>query len=88
MPSTLQSAVELPALASLSVYRLPADYFDTYRTRIAAVTPDDVLNVARAHLHPEALHIVAVGAPDVMRPQLSSLGDVNALSVAEVEVAI
>ncbi len=76
------------ALASLSVFALPSDYYDTYRARIAAVTPEDVLNAAREHLHPEALHIVAVGDPGVVHRELESHGEVNAISPTEVETAL
>src|SRR6185503_7869860 len=61
------TAAVAAALASLSVFGLPADYFDTYRARIAGVTPADVLEAAREHLHPESLHIVAVGEPALLR---------------------
>jgi zinc protease len=81
------TAAVAAALASLSVYGLPADYFDTYRTRIAAVTPADVLVAARDHLHPESLHIVAVGEPNVLRAELAGRGTVTVMSTVEVEAA-
>jgi zinc protease len=62
------------ALASMIVYGLPEDYFDTYRERVRAVTADDVLRAARAHLHPELLQIVAVGDPGAIRAPLEALG--------------
>jgi zinc protease len=75
------------ALASMSVYGLPSDYFDSYRTRIAAVTPADVLAVAREHLHPESLHIVAVGEPSVLRTELEGRGAISVMSADDVEAA-
>jgi hypothetical protein len=40
---------------------LPPDSLDTYRTRLAAVTRDDVAAAAQRLLHPERSAIVAVG---------------------------
>lgn len=62
------------ALAIATVYGLPDDYFSTYRDRIAAVTREDVLRVAQAHLHPEALQILAVGDADAIVAPLEALG--------------
>jgi zinc protease len=61
------------ALAGLVTYGYPDEYFDTYRQRISTVTGDDVLRVAREHLHPEALLVVAVGEPDIIEAPLSAL---------------
>lgn len=81
------TAAVAAALASLAVFSLPTDYFDTYRTRIAAVTPADVLGAAREHLHPESLHIVAVGEPGVLRVELEGRGPLNVVSTDDVEAA-
>lgn len=62
------------ALASLVIYRLPDDYFDTYRAHIRAVTRSDVLDAARAHLDPDALQMVIVGDPRAIQAPLEKLG--------------
>jgi zinc protease len=61
------------ALAALVVYRLPPDYFDTYRDRVRAVSAPDVLRAAREFLHPEELQLVAVGDPAVVREPLAAM---------------
>jgi zinc protease len=61
------------ALGALVVYELPADYFDTYRQNIRAVTGEAVLRAAREHLHPDALQVVVVGDATVAR-DMSELG--------------
>jgi zinc protease len=61
------------ALATLVRFGLPDDYFDSYRARMRAVTTADVLRVARAHLRPDALQMLVVGDPAVVRAPLEAL---------------
>lgn len=61
------------ALAMANVYGLDDGYFRTYRERIASVTRADVLAAARAHLHPEALQVVAVGDAAAIEGPLAAL---------------
>lgn len=60
-------------LANVEIFRLPSDYFDRYRDRVAAVTANDVLRVARTHLDPSRLQIVVVGDPS-LSDALAALG--------------
>lgn len=62
------------ALAMREGFGLPDDYYDTYRERIAAVSADDVLRVAQAHLEPARLQVVAVGDAKGVRDSLAALG--------------
>lgn len=61
------------ALAALVTYGFPSDYFDTYRAHIRTVTTADVLRVAREHLHPQEVLVVAVGDADVVEGPLARL---------------
>lgn len=61
------------ALAALVRYGLPDDFYDTYRDHMRAVTPRDVQRVAREHLDPRALQLLAVGDPDSIRQPLEEL---------------
>lgn len=61
------------ALAMASVYGLADNYFGTYRERIAAVTPADVLAAARAHLHPDELQVLAVGDASAIEGPLAAM---------------
>ena len=78
------------ALAAQALYALPQDYFDTYRERIAAVTPSDVRRVAREHLRPDGLTVVVVGDADELRKQGALIGrrDVSEWAADEVERAL
>lgn len=62
------------ALASLIEYGLPDDFYDTYREHVRSVSADDVLRVAQAHLHPDALQLLVVGDPDAVRSDCEELG--------------
>jgi zinc protease len=61
------------ALANKVIYGLPDDFFDRYRDRVRAVSAEDVLSAAKTHLQSEALQLVVVGDPAVVRPPLEAL---------------
>lgn len=61
------------ALSNLVVQGLEAEYYDTYRARIRAVTLEDVLGAARTHLHPDKLQTLVVGNVPAVREQVESL---------------
>lgn len=48
-------------------YKLPADYYKTYLEKVAAVTPQDVMDMANKYLRPENAIIMAVGEADKIR---------------------
>ena len=62
------------ALASQAIYRLPAEYYDTYRANIRAVTASEILTVAQRHFDPARLQVVAVGDPSAITEPLIELG--------------
>ena len=72
------------ALASQVIFGLPADYYDTYRANIRAVTAEEILRVAQTHLRPERLQVVAVGDASAIEGPLAALGvgDVTVLDPA------
>ncbi len=70
------------ALATLTIYDLPGDWYDSYRARMSAVTVNDVLEAACKHVHPESLQIVIVGDANAIREPLEALafGPVDVVS--------
>jgi zinc protease len=87
-PLELQTTDQLAGrLAELVVHDLPDDYFENYRARIMAVTREEVLRAARAHVRPDELVIVVVGNADALEEELAGLelGSIERHDVDEVE---
>ena len=59
------------------LYGLPADYWDGYASKIAAVTAEDVQRVARKYLNPDTLQLVAVGDASKIKSVLEKYGAVE-----------
>ncbi|MBL8602741.1 MAG: insulinase family protein [Myxococcales bacterium] len=51
-------------VTSLRLYDLPADYYDTYRTRVGAVDAAAALGAAQRHVHLDRATVVVVGTAD------------------------
>jgi hypothetical protein len=58
------------------LYDLPADYLQTYRSNIEAVTADEVRQVATKYVRPHELAIVIVGDAGEVLPQAHRYSDV------------
>lgn len=59
------------------LYKLPADYWDTYPDRVNAITPADVQRVAQKYWTPDRLQVVAVGDAAKIEPALAKIGEVK-----------
>ena len=68
------------------VYGLPDDYFNTYVSRIEAVTAADAQRVARAWIDPSAMVVVIVGDRKKIEPEVRALrlGPVEVRSIDDV----
>ena len=65
-------------LGTLALHGLPNDYWDSgYLEQIAAADENLLLDLARKHLHPEQMAVVAVGPADQLRTQFEDLGEVT-----------
>jgi zinc protease len=69
------------AIEPLAVYDLPDDYWHTYRSRLEAVTPDDVQAVARELIRPDEALILVVGDASKVADELraAELGPLEVL---------
>jgi zinc protease len=71
------SAAVMSGLVDLEVHGLPDDSLDTFRTRIRAISAEQVSQAARDHLHPDRAAIVLVGPAEQIRPLVEDLGPVE-----------
>jgi predicted Zn-dependent peptidase len=60
-------------------FGFPNDFLFTVKENIEKVTPQDVMDVAKKRLHPEALQIVVVGKGDDFAKPLATLGAVDTI---------
>ncbi|HJX26787.1 MAG TPA: insulinase family protein, partial [Thermoanaerobaculia bacterium] len=77
-PYTFQTISDVAKrLETLAVYGLPDDYYDQYLRRLPTITREELLEVARRHIHPDHIAVVAVGPAETVAPQLEALGPVT-----------
>jgi zinc protease len=62
------------AIEPLAVYDLPDDWWHTYRSRLEAVTPEDVHRVARELVRPDEALILVVGDAARVGEELAAAG--------------
>jgi zinc protease len=79
MTGSFPLSIETPGAIARQVvnavfYDLSLDELRTYRQRANAVTPDDVLRVARQYIQPDRLSIVLVGNAAAFKDQLAKAG--------------
>ncbi len=63
----------------------PADFLETFRERVMAVTSADVLRAAKTYLHPDKMTILAVGKKDAVKEALAPFGQVHEIVLDPVE---
>jgi predicted Zn-dependent peptidase len=67
----------LQNIITQKIYDLPADYWDTYPQKVAAVTAEDIQKVAQQYIDLNHLQIVAVGDAAKTRTILAKYGTVE-----------
>lgn len=81
-PLTVETAQQIAEqVATVKTLGLPADYLQTYRTRIAAVTASDVERAAQAYVRPNQALVVVVGDAATLYPRLAKIGPVRVTDV-------
>lgn len=79
-PLEIDTPGKIAALvADLRVFGLPDDYWDSFRTRIGEVSPDEALAAARRHIRPDDALVVIVGKAADIAEGLRRFGPVTVL---------
>jgi len=72
----------LSQLATVALNELPDDYLETYRGKVRALTPEDLLATARKYLDSANMQIVLVGDRGQIEEQASLFGEVELYDAA------
>lgn len=67
----------LQNIITQKLYDLPADYWDTYPQKVAAITAEDIQSIAQKYIDLDHLQIVAVGDASKARDILAKYGKVE-----------
>ena len=68
-------------LMALEYHGLPSDFLQQFRDSVVRLTKEDLIRVARRHLHPDRVIILAVGKDDTFDKPLTTFGQVNVLTL-------
>ncbi len=88
-PLTIETPNEIATQVLNAVfYDLPMSDIPTYRERVQAVTPDDILRVSQRYIQPDRLSIVLVGNATFFLPQLRAVGftDVEVIPLDQLDL--
>ena len=69
----------LSQLATVALNELPDDYLETYREKVRALTPADLLATARKYFDSANMQIVVVGDRAQIEDQAKLFGDLEVL---------
>jgi zinc protease len=67
----------LSQFSTVELNELPADYLETYREKIRALTPADLLTTARKYFDSANMQIVVVGDRGQIEEQARLFGDLE-----------
>lgn len=79
--SFADSSLIVGRLMALEYHGLPKDFLQRFRDGVVKLTREDLLRVARRHLHPDRVVILAVGKDDEFEKPLSTFGRINVLTL-------
>jgi predicted Zn-dependent peptidase len=90
LTGTFALALEQPATVArfalnIARYDLPADYYANYLKSLAAVTPEDISEMARKYIKPENCHVFVVGKADDVAENLAALSPDQTINYYDVE---
>jgi predicted Zn-dependent peptidase len=79
--SFADSGLIVGRLMGLEYHGLPKDFLQRFRDSVVRLTRDDLLRVARQHLHPDRVIILAVGKDTDFEKPLSTFGRITVLTL-------
>jgi predicted Zn-dependent peptidase len=90
LTGTFALALEQPSTVArfalnIARYQLPADYYGNYLKSLAAVTPEDITEMARKYIKPENCHVFVVGKADDIAENLAALSPDLTVNYYDVE---
>ena len=80
--SFASSSAIVGRLVELEYDGLPHDFLQQLRTRVVALTKEEILAAAKKHFNPERLTIVAVGAGEALPKLLGGFGNLQEIKLA------
>src|ERR1700756_3509998 len=72
----------LSQLSTIALNELPDDYLETYREKVRALKPEDILSAARTYFDSANMQIVVVGGRKQIESQVALFGDLEVFSAA------
>jgi predicted Zn-dependent peptidase/outer membrane lipoprotein-sorting protein len=90
LTGTFALALEQPSTVArfalnIARYGLPADYYANYLKSLAAVTPEDITEMAKKYIKPENCHVFIVGKADDVSENLAALSPDQTINYYDVE---
>jgi predicted Zn-dependent peptidase len=79
--SFADSGLIVGRLMGLEYHGLPKDFLQRFRDSVVRLTKEDLLRVARLHLHPDRVIILAVGKDNDFEKPLSAFGPITVLTL-------
>jgi zinc protease len=67
----------LSQFSTVELNELPVDYLESYREKVRALTPDDLMATARKYLDSANMQIVVVGDRKQIQEQAALFGDIE-----------
>jgi zinc protease len=77
----------LSQISTLALNDLPDDYLETYREKVRALKPEDVLSAARTYFDSANMQIVIVGDRTQIESQTALFGDMEVFSAAGARIS-
>jgi zinc protease len=59
---------------ALPIFGMPADYLETYKARVQALTHETIVGAVRRYLHPGALHVTVLGTASASLDPMAKVG--------------